>query len=49
MSCAGSLTIIDLPSPGVQLEIDIDVPEGLPIDAMALFRSQLPPAMRLVI
>ncbi|MFF0103481.1 hypothetical protein [Streptomyces hirsutus] len=36
VSCAGSLAIVDLPTPGVQLEIEIDVSETAPADTMAL-------------
>jgi hypothetical protein len=37
VSCADSLTIVDLPLPSVQLEIEIDVPAPAPDDEMALF------------
>ncbi|MFF4755570.1 hypothetical protein ACWD5R_31920 [Streptomyces sp. NPDC002514] len=36
-SCAGSLAIVDLPTTGVQLEIDIETPEVAPVDAIVLF------------
>ncbi|BBA98342.1 hypothetical protein RVR_4485 [Actinacidiphila reveromycinica] len=37
VSCAGSLLIVDWPTPGVQLEIAIETPPEEPADAMALF------------
>ena len=37
LSCPGSLEIVELPTPGRQLEISIETPTAAPVDAMALF------------